>query len=91
MRGFTWIFGLSSKQRQGERSLDVLMPVDRWRHAGKDLQTVEKRSYQNICTAVVGPVQICYQSQFIMFLIITEHLAGETDNTSHSGHTPKNN
>lgn len=90
MRGFTWIFGLPSKQRQGERSLDVLMPVDRWRHAGKDLQTV-KRSYQNICTAVVGPVQFCYHSQFIMFLIIIEQLAGETDNTSHSGHTPKNN
>lgn len=38
----TWIFGLASKQRQGEGSLDVLVTIDGRRHAGEDLQTRQK-------------------------------------------------
>lgn len=38
----TWIFGLSSKQRQGQGSFDVIMTVDGWGHASKDLQIQEK-------------------------------------------------
>lgn len=34
----TWVLGFSSKQSQRQSSFDVLVPVDRWRYAGKELQ-----------------------------------------------------